>query len=189
MNNPQQTAPPIDDPTRTEQLARVNALLSAPCDEEWIAETEHIEGDGWIEAGAMAKPYVEYLKSLTPEQHRFLRWRMRLFSILYPELKAWLQTWGLGRSFDAVYTEARQRIYERLKQPTPEQTDWMNALILEDDQNLPKSERPLRAQVIPLMSALLTQEDRQVLADIAAKGMVQGVLQMVQVETVPPIAV
>ncbi|MEM9487331.1 MAG: hypothetical protein AAGA83_27000, partial [Cyanobacteria bacterium P01_F01_bin.116] len=121
--------------------------------------------------------------------HRFLRWRMRLFSILYPELKEWLQSWELGRSFDAVYTEARQLIYERLKQPTPEQTDWINALIAEDDQNLPKSERPLRAQVIPTLSALLTQEDRQALADIAAKGMAQGVLQMVQVEPVPPVAV
>ncbi len=138
----------------------------------------------------MAKPYVEYLKSLTPDQHRFLRRRMRLFSILYPELKVWLQSWDLGRSFDAVYTEARQLIYERLKQPTPEQTDWFDALIAEDDQNLPMSERTLRAQVVPMLSALLTQEDRQALADIAAQGMSAGVLQMVQVDTaLPPVVV
>lgn len=189
MNNPHQTIQPMDDPTRAEQLAKVNALLSAPCDEEWIAETEWIEGDGWVEAGVMAKPYVEYLKSLTSEQHQFLRRRMRLFSILYPELKEWLQSWELGCSFEAVYTEARQLIYEHLKQPTPEQDAWITALIAEDDQNLPRSERPLRAQVIPLLSALLTQDDRQALADIAAQGMAQGVLQMVQVETVPPVAV
>ena len=169
--------------------SKVNALLSAPCDEDWIAETEHIEGDSWVEAGVMAKPYVEYLKSLTPEQHRFLRRRMRLFSILYPELEGWLQSWGLGRSFKAVYTEARQLIYERLKQPTPEQNDWIDALIAEDDQNLPRAERTLRAQVIPMLSSLLTQEDRQALADIAAQGMAQGVLQMVQVDAVPPVAV
>ncbi|MEM9121533.1 MAG: hypothetical protein AAGD09_27205 [Cyanobacteria bacterium P01_F01_bin.56] len=137
----------------------------------------------------MAIPYIKYLESLTPEQHRFLRWRMRLFSILYPELQEWLQTWELGCSFEAVYTEARQLIYERLKQPTPEQTDWINALIAEDDQNLPRSERVLRSQVIPMLSALLTQEDRQTLADKAAQGMAQGVLQMVQVDTVPPVAV
>ncbi|MEA5464497.1 hypothetical protein [Leptothoe sp. PORK10 BA2] len=189
MNNPRQIIQPMDDPIRAEQLAKVNALLTAPCDAEWIAETEQIEGDGWIEAGVMAKPYVEYLKSLTPEQHRFLRWRMRLFSILYPELKEWLQSWELGRSFEAVYTEARHLIYERLKHPTPEPTDWINALIAEDDQNLPRSERRLRSQVIPMLSALLTQEDRQALADIAAQGMAQSVLQRVQVEIAPPVAV
>ena len=188
MNNPHQTASPIDDSTREEQLAKVNALLNAPCDEEWIAETERIEGDGWIEAGVMAKPYVEYLKSLTPEQNRFLRWRMRLFSILYPELKAWLQSWELGQSFEAVYTKAQRIIYERLKQPTPAQTDWINALIAEDDLNLPRSERPLRSQVIPLLSQLLTQEDRQTLADIAAQEIAQGVLQRIQVDTMPPAA-
>lgn len=184
MNNPRQTNQPMDDPTRAEQLAKVNALLTAPCDEEWIAETERIEGDGWIEAGMMAKPYVAYLESLTPEQHRFLRQRMRLFSILYPELQEWLQSWNLGRSFEAVHTEARRLIYKHLHQPTPEQTDWINALIAEDDQNLPRSERTLRSQVVPMLASLLTQEDQQILADVAAKGMAQGVLQMVQLEPV-----
>ncbi|MBE9070136.1 hypothetical protein IQ260_26190 [Leptolyngbya cf. ectocarpi LEGE 11479] len=182
MNNPRQTNQPMDDPTRAEQLAKVNALLTAPCDEEWIAETERIEGDGWIEAGVMAKPYVEYLKSLTPEQHQFLRWRMRLFSILYPELKEWLQSWELGCSFDVVYRQARQLICKRLQHPTPEQTDWINVLIAEDDQNLPIEDRHLRSQVVPMLASLLTQEDQQTLADVAAKGMAQGVLQMVQRE-------
>lgn len=57
------------------------------------------------------------------------------------------------------------------------------------NQHLPRSERVLRAQVIPGLSALLTQKDRQTLADVAAQGMAQGVLEMVQVDTIPPVAV
>ncbi|NET37923.1 MAG: hypothetical protein F6K19_38985 [Cyanothece sp. SIO1E1] len=44
--NPRQESRPMNDLILTEQLAKVNALLTEPCDEEWIAETEQIEGDG-----------------------------------------------------------------------------------------------------------------------------------------------
>ncbi|NEP58715.1 MAG: hypothetical protein F6K31_17140 [Symploca sp. SIO2G7] len=177
----------MDDKRLAEQLAKTGKLMDLTYDDDWWADVEH--DDGRVEAGEMAKPYVAYLDSLTPEQHRSLRQQMRLFSILYPELKTWIQSWELGRSFDAVYLQARKCICKRLQKPTPEQTDWITTLIAEDDQNRPRSERPLRAQVIPMLSALLTQEDRQALADIAAQGMAQGVLQMVQVESASPIAV
>jgi hypothetical protein len=177
----------MDDQRLAEQLAKTGNLMDLTYNDDWWADVEH--DDGRVEAGEMAKPYVAYIDSLTPEQHRSLRQQMRLFSILYPELKAWIQSWELGCSFELVYMQARKLICKRLQQPTPEQTDWINALIVEDDQNLPRSKRTLRDQVIPMLSALLTQEDRQVLADIAAQGMAQGVLQMVQVDTAPPIAV
>ncbi|NET37924.1 MAG: hypothetical protein F6K19_38990 [Cyanothece sp. SIO1E1] len=85
----------------------------------------------------MAKPYVAYLESLSPEQHRFLFRQMRIQSILMPELRQW---------------------------------------------QLPMAERRLRSQVVPMLSALFTQKDRQALADIAAQGIAQGVLQMAQVD-------
>lgn len=176
----------MDDQRLAEQLAKTGNLMDVTYEDDWW---EADDWDGPIETGVMAKPYVEYLNSLTPDQHRFLRWRMRLFSIVYPELEEWLQSWQLGRSFEAVHTEARRRISAHLRQPTPEQTEWINALIAEDDQNLPRSERRVRSQVVPMLSALLTQEDRQTLADIAARGIAQGVLQMAQVDTVPPVAV
>ena len=176
----------MDDKRLAEQLAKTGNLLDVTYEDGWW---EVDDWDGPIEAGVLAKPYAAYLESLTLEQHRFLRRRMRLFSILLPELKGWLQSWELGRSFESVYAEAKRRIYEHLIQPTPEQTDWITALIAEDDQQLPMEERSLRSQVVPMLSSLFTQEDRQALADIAAQGMAQGVLQMVQVETPPPIAV
>ena len=64
----------------------------------------------------------------------------------------------------------------------------MEALLAEDEQQ-PMEERVLRSQVVPMLSALFTQEDRQALADIAAQGMAEGVLQMVQIETTPPVTV
>ena len=157
----------MDDQRLAEQLRKTGNLLDLTYEDDWW---ESDDWDGPVEAGGMAIPYVAYLDSLTPEQHRFLRWRMRLFSILYPELKEWIQSWELGRSFETVYTEARRLIYKRLQQPTPEQTDWINALIAEEDQHLPRSERVLRSQVVPMLASLLTQEDQQILADVAAKA-------------------
>lgn len=176
----------MDDQRLAEQLAKTGNLMDLTYQDDWW---DADSWDGPIEAGVIAKPYAAYLESLTPEQHQFLRQRMRLFAILLPELERWLQSWDLGCSFKAVYTEARRCIYAHLQEPTPEQTDWITALIAEDDQHLPMSERVLRTQVIPRLSALLTQEDRQTLAEIAAQGMAQGVLKMVQVDTIPPVAV
>lgn len=169
----------MDEQRLAEQLDKTRNLLDLTYEDDWWADAE--QDEGWVEAGVMAKPYVAYLESLSPEQHRFLRWRMRLFSIVLPELKNWLQSWELGCSFEAVHTEAKRRIYGHLRQPTPEQTEWINALIAEDDQLLPMEERELRSQVVPMLSALFTREDREALADIAAQGMAQGVLHRVQV--------
>ena len=172
---------PMDDQILTQQLEKTGNLLDLLNEDAWW---EADDWDGPIEAGLMARPYLDALKAASPAALKRQRRYMRLFSILLPELKGWLQSWELGRSFEAVYTEAQRRIYGHLNQPTPEQTDWINALIAEDDQNLPRSERKLRSQVVVMLASLLTQEDQQALADVAAKGMAQGVLQMVQLKPV-----
>ncbi|MEM9907168.1 MAG: hypothetical protein AAF921_19315 [Cyanobacteria bacterium P01_D01_bin.44] len=179
----------MNDPMLAERLAKVNALLTAPCDDAWIAETTRIEGDGWIEAGPRMQPYVETLKSMSPEAIRTMRRQMRIQSILMPELCQWLESWGLGLSFEAVYTEARRVVRRHLKQLTPEQEAWLDALVVEDDQYLPMAERTLRSQVVALFSTLFTEADWQSLADIAAQGMAQGVLQVAQKKETSSIAV
>lgn len=182
MPNQQRTVPPMDNPSLADQLAKVDELLYQPCDDAWIAETRRIERDGYIEAGPMMQPYLDRLNAASPEDFQRQRRYMRLLSILYPELEAWLQTWELGCSFEVVYTEAQRLTYEHLKHLTPEQTAWMDALLVENEQQLPESERVLRSQVVPMLASLFTKEDQQALADVAAKGMAQGVLQMVQRE-------
>ncbi len=176
----------MDDQTLTQQLEKTGNLLDLLNDDAWL---EADDWDGPIEAGPMMQPYLDMLKAASPEALKRQRQYMRLFSILLPELKAWLQSWELGCSFEAVYTEAQLRIYKHLKQPTPEQTDWINALVAEDDQNLPMEERKLRAQVVAMLSNLFTDEDWQTLANIAAQKMAKGVLQIAQIKTTTPAAV
>lgn len=189
MTHQQRTVPPMDELSLADQLAKADELLYQPCDETWIADTSRIEGDGYIEAGSIMQPYVDRLKAASPEDFKRQRRYMRLLSILLPELKTWLQTWELGRSFESVYTEAQRLTYKHLKHLTSEQETWMEALLAEDEQQPSMEKRTLRSQVVPMLSALFTQEERQALADIAAQGMSEGVLQMVQVKPTPPVAV
>jgi hypothetical protein len=174
----------MDEQTLTQQLAKTGNLLDLLNDAPW---SQADDWDGPIEAGLELKAYVEQLEAVPPEAYRRQRWYVRLLSILWPELKTWLQSWDLGLSFDAVYGEAKQRVYEHLKQLTPEQTAWMESLLAEDEQGLPIAERKMRSQVVPMLSSLLTPDDHQALANIAAQGMAKGVLQRVQ--TVFPAAV
>ncbi|MEO1792722.1 MAG: hypothetical protein AAFR25_10915, partial [Cyanobacteria bacterium J06629_19] len=75
---------------------------------------------------------------------------------------------------------AKQRVYDHLKQPTPAQTDWLNALLAEEEQKLPSAERAHRRQVIPRLSSMLTTEDYKVLSEIAARDMAANVMQRSQ---------
>lgn len=171
----------MDEQALATQLTKTGNLLDLLNADPW---GQADDWDGPTEAGADLKVYVEQLDQVPAEAHRLQRWYVRLLSILWPELKTWLQSWDLGLSFDAVHGEAKQRVYQHLKQLTPEQIDWMNALLDEDEQKLPLADRKVRSQVIPMLASLLTAEDHQALADIAAQDMAKGVLYRVQ--TVPP---
>ena len=100
-----------------------------------------------------------------------------------------MQSWELGISFKAVHLEARRVLRRHLKQLTPEQEAWLDALVAEDDQNLSVEERTLRTQVVAMLSNLFTQGDWRTLADIAAQDMAKGVLQVAKVNAIPPVAV
>ncbi|MEL6137873.1 MAG: hypothetical protein AAGJ95_09630 [Cyanobacteria bacterium J06554_11] len=167
----------MDPSTTTHQPQPSVDLLDAFNEQDWTSEDDW---EGPVEAGLGLKPYVEKLASVSPEQYRHQRWQVSVLSILWPELKSWLQTWELGQSFDTVYQAAKQRVYDHLKQPTPAQTDWLNALLAEEEQKLPSAERAHRRQVIPRLSSMLTTEDYKVLSEIAARDMAANVMQRSQ---------
>ncbi|MBE9064382.1 hypothetical protein [cf. Phormidesmis sp. LEGE 11477] len=169
---------PMDEQRLADQLQKTGNLMDLTFDQAWLAEAA--EDDGWIEAGVMMRPYVNYLKSLTPEQNRSLRFQAKLLGILLPELKQWITSWGLGQSFEPVYTAARQTLYRHLKQLTEEQEDWITALIDENDQRLPVEEQAVRSQTSSMLAQLFTVEDWHELAEVAAQGMSQTVLQIPQ---------
>lgn len=163
------------DPTTTSQPPQTSVDLIDYFNEQAWSPVD--DWDGPTEAGADLKAYVEQLASVPAEKYRQQRWQMRVLSIVWPELKRWLQTWDLGLSFDAVYQEAKKRIHQHIKQPTPAQTEWLDALLTEADQKQPNAERKHHSAVIPKLSSWLTAEDYQALAEIAARDIAARVMQ------------
>jgi hypothetical protein len=169
---------PMDEQRLADQLKKTGNLMDLTFDRDWLAETT--EEDGWVEAGVMARPYSDYLKSLTQEQHRSLKLQAQLLSILLPELEQWIATWELGRSFEPVHLAARKMLYRHLRQLTVEQENWISALMEENNQRLPMEERPVRSQTSSILAQLFTAADWRELAKVAAVGMSQTVLQIPQ---------
>ncbi len=112
---------------------------------------------------------------------------MQLLSILLPELKAWLQSWELGLSFEAVYIEAQRRLFEHLQQPTPEQATWLEALLAEDAQKIAPEQKTVRSQAIVMLAQMFTEDDWQALAQTAAEETAKGILQVRQREAIQPV--
>lgn len=169
---------PMDEKRLAEQLKKTGNLMDLTFDPQWQAEAA--DDDGWVEAGSMMQPYSNYLKSLTPEQHRSLRLQAQLLAILLPELKRWVESWGLGLSFEPVHLTARKMLYQHLSRLIAEQKDWIATLIDENNQHPSMKQQAVQSQTISILSQLFTAEDWRKLADIAAEGMSQTVLQISQ---------
>ena len=169
----------MDEDRLRQQLNETGNLLDVLSDDAWhLAE----DWDGPVEVGLDLGSYLDAIAATPSADLAKQRRCVRILSILYPELRRWLESWNLGQSFEPVYAEAQRRVYDHVRQLTPEQEQWMDALIAEYAQELPIEARELRSQVIPFLSSLMTTDDRQALADIAAQHMAQGVLQLVQVD-------
>ena len=180
----------MDDTTLAQQLAKTGDLMDLFNDEMWLREAldDDAEYDGPVEAGLALKPYVEALAKVPPEAFRRQHRQVEVLSILLPELRTWLQSWDLGLSFEAIQGEARRRLYGHIERFIAEQAAWIDALLAEAKQTLPVEERTVRAQTTVMLAQMFTPEDWQALADTAAQGMAQGVLQMGQRVTVSSVA-
>lgn len=168
------------------QFEKTGNLLDVLNDDAWRQETDVIEAKcgGQVEAGLALKPYVEQLATVPPEAFRHQRRRVQMLSILLPELKAWLQSWGLGLSLEVVYIEAQRRLFERLQQPTPKQATCLEALLTKDAQRLESEQKTGRRQAIALLASLFTEDDWQAFAQTAAEETAKGILQVRQREVV-----
>lgn len=175
---------PPEDRQLAEQFAKTGDLMDLCFDETWLrasAAAEEASG-GYVEAGLMMRDYLARSKTVSPEQVQ----QMRLQSILFTELQHWMSSWQLGLSFEATYTQARQLIRQHLRALTPEQQTWVDSLIAEDEQAPEPGQKIVRSQAIAMLSQMFTQEDWQVLADTAAQGMADGVLQVSHWEAISP---
>ncbi|MDB9528724.1 hypothetical protein PN498_22215 [Oscillatoria sp. CS-180] len=185
MNNAMSENHPPEDRKLAEQLAKTGDLMDLCFDETWLRESAAAEeaSGGYVEAGLMMREYVARSRTVSHEQIQ----QMRLQSILFTELQHWMSSWQLGLSFEATYTQARQLIRQHLQALTPEQQTWVDSLLAEDEQVLEASQKVIRSQAITMMSQMFTQEDWQILADTAAQGMAEGILQVRHWEAISPI--
>ena len=172
----------MDERRLAEQFAQTGNLMDLCASEDWLKESAQVEADcgGRVEAGLALRDYVTRLSAPTVEQLQMVK----LQSILFTELHAWMASWQLGLSFEATYTEARRLIRYRLQHLSPEQHIWVRTLLTTSEQTLASDQQPVHPQAIAMLGDLLTQEDWQILANTAAQGMAVGVLQMRQLDSV-----
>ena len=76
---------------------------------------------------------------------------VKLQSILFTELHAWMESWQLGLSFEATYTEARRLIRYRLQHLSPEQHIWVKTLLTTSEQTLASDQQPVHPQAIAML--------------------------------------
>nr|WP_238718285.1 hypothetical protein [Petrachloros mirabilis] len=172
----------MNDAILAEQLRKTGNLMDLLNDEAWVreADADHASEEEPVEAGLGLHPYVELLKNASPEALQQQRWTVRVLSILLPELKAWLESWQLGRSLEAVYMEAQKCLYGHLRHLTLEQTDWIEMLLAEGEQALPEEQKVIRAEAIAMLAQMFTTEEWQAIAHVASQTMTKAILQMGQ---------
>lgn len=181
----------MNDAILAEQLRKTGNLMDLLNDEAWVRETDadRASEEGTVEAGLGLQPYVDLLKEASPETLQRQWWYVRVLSILLPELKGWLESWQLGRSLEAVYMEAQQRLYGHLRHLTSEQTAWVEVLLAEGEKALPNEQKVIRADAIAMLAQMFTTEDWQAIADVASQTIAKDILQKGQEAAVPTLAI
>lgn len=115
--------PTVDEQTLAEQFAKTGNIMDLCRSEAWVRESARTETecDGRIEAGPAMKAYAEakYDDSLDSVR-KALGQQMRVQSILFVELRRWMEEWDIIIAFSPTHTEARKIVRVHLQQPTPE---------------------------------------------------------------------
>ncbi|MEL7144334.1 MAG: hypothetical protein AAFR25_03320 [Cyanobacteria bacterium J06629_19] len=167
----------MDDRKLAEQWAKTGSFMDLCLDEAWVRESARIEEEcgGRIEAGLAMKACAQakYDPALA-DVRKDLRRKMRLQSILFVELNRWMQGWDIGAAFEETYTEARQLVRAPLKQPSPALADWIEA-VLEEDKQPDDVDKPVRSQTRAQLALMMTDEDWEVLAQVAANTAAKSV--------------
>ncbi|MEM9947977.1 MAG: hypothetical protein AAF810_18215 [Cyanobacteria bacterium P01_D01_bin.36] len=161
----------LDERKLAKQWDKTGSFMDLCCDETWVCEAARVEEecDGRVEAGLAMRAYAtaKYDPALDGVRHEMRR-KMRLQSILFVELKRWMTEWDIGLAFEETYTEARRLVRAHLKQPSPALDAWVEAVI-EEDTHLPEeADKPVRSQTKAQLSLMMSEEDWETLARVAA---------------------
>ncbi|MEL6456116.1 MAG: hypothetical protein AAFQ40_15545 [Cyanobacteria bacterium J06623_5] len=178
--NEQRRAEPMQ--IADEQMRQLNDI-------EWLKQhpADEIEGDGWVEAGNGLQPYVAALKRLSAQDMKTIKAQARVLSMLLPVMRNWMESWGLGASFEAVCIEAQTVLFHRIQKASFAQEDWFEELSLAYAQGTREEHPP--EQLRNRLTEILTQENWQTLASVAAQDAEQRVLQYAHSQVELPTAV
>lgn len=169
----------MNDQRRAEQIAMADELMRQLNDPVWLKQNADIDCDGWVDAGNGLQPYVAALKRLSTQEMRTIKAQARVLSMLLPVLRNWMESWELGASFEAVYIEAQTVLFYRIQKASFAQEDWFEELSLAYAQGTRAKHPP--AQLHKRLTEVLTQENWQALAKVAAQDTEKRVLQNSQV--------
>jgi hypothetical protein len=146
-------------------------------DAEWIQEASQLEAkfgfDGEIGAWLLNRLQVE---PPTQDQVSGMMKMVRLNEIFLVELRLWMEGWNLGVALEDTLLCARQKVRSHLFSPTPDQLDFLNRL-LEEDQDR-KNTTYSRSQVVSQIQSMLSSEEWAEIAQVASQSVHQHVLRL-----------
>jgi len=119
--------------------------------------------------------------SMDPEKLEVQLRRVRLISILYGELRSLLSETDLGAGANAALCEGRRLVWERIQHLTPQQQQYFDALV--DEQDSQPQQKPYRAQLRSMFCSLLTPNDWQAIANAAAREIHERLLQQATIQS------
>ena len=177
----------MDNKLSPQPVEHYSDLVAQLNDPVWLKQNAEIEGNGWVEAGSGLQGYVELLKAVTPEAFREQKRQVRALSMLLPVLHDWMESWELGASFEVAYIEAQRLLFQHIQKASAARESWIEDLISAYEQGS-RDEHP-QAQLRKRLTEILTQENWQALATVAAQDMENRILQHAQTQTELPTAV
>ncbi len=122
------------------------------------------ECGGTIGAGFPAYSYNP--QPVDPEKLKQAMQKVRLLSLLFPELEMMMNQANLGAVTEAAIVEARQRIHEKLNHLSEEQKSFFEALVAEELSA--SSNKPIHAQLRAKIVSLLSVADWDAIRNEAA---------------------
>jgi hypothetical protein len=164
--------------TPNQELANPMDLL---LNEEWLRKSILAEEEVGSNIGAgldWGSSFEQLL--LNPE----LFYRLKTLRIsLNREVRLLLKDWNLGTATSIAFTTAREKLLERFRLPTSTVKEHIQALLQKDE--LFGEEFISNHQVLrELLGVMLTENDWEIIASVAADSLKQQIMQQVLVEKI-----
>lgn len=179
----------MDENLLAAQYDRTGNLMDLCSTDIWLQELAESEDKsiGSIEAGLTMREYSRAIDVLPADRLQQLRQQMKVQSILFTQLRQWMESWDLGAGFEDAYVLARRLIRVRLASPTPTQQEFIESVGLEDSQRTDVN-TPTPQQIVAILSEMLTQEDWQAIAQTASQSIRSQILKVQQSQSETAVA-